>query len=49
MKLVGVNPSAIYDYISVNNEKWIVGESRLNDLLKELHIENFSVEKKDPW
>jgi len=45
-ELVGINPSAIYDYISVNNEKWIVGETRLNDLMKELHIENFSIEKR---
>src|SRR5919202_427036 len=45
-EMVAVNPNADYVYIKVNNEKWIVGESRLQDLSKELHIESFVIEKK---
>ena len=45
-EMVAVNPNADYVYIKVNNEKWIVGESRLQDLSKELHIESFVVEKR---
>ena len=45
-EMVAVNPNANYVYIKVNNEKWIVGESRLQDLSKELHIESFVVEKR---
>src|SRR5918912_1481 len=45
-EMVAVNPTANYVYIKVNNEKWIVGESRLQDLSEELHIESFVVEKR---
>lgn len=45
-EMVGVNPNAIYVYLKVNNEKWIVSENRLADLMKELHIEGFTIEKK---
>src|ERR671939_1434759 len=45
-EMVAVNPNANYVYIRVNNEKWIVGESRLQDLSEELHIESFVVEKR---
>src|SRR5919205_385328 len=45
-EIVAVNPNANYVYIKVNNESWIVGESRLQDLSKELHIESFAVEKR---
>src|ERR687885_58376 len=38
--------NANYVYIKVNNEMWIVGESRLQDLSKELRIESFAVEKR---
>ena len=44
-ELIGVNPKADYAYISLKNERWIVGFDRLNYLMNELHIENFSVEK----
>jgi isoleucyl-tRNA synthetase len=44
-EMIAVNPNANYVYIKVNNEKWIVSESRLQDLTKELHIESFVVEK----
>src|ERR671930_841134 len=45
-EMVAVNPNANYVYIRVNNEKWIVGESRLQDLTKELHIDSFVIEKR---
>src|SRR5919199_909517 len=45
-EMVAVNPNANYVYIKVNNERWIVGESRLQDLSKELRIESFVVEKR---
>ena len=46
-EMVGVNPKADYNYVRINNrqELWIVGADRMNDLMKELHIEDFSVEK----
>lgn len=48
-ELVGVNPKAQYLTIRVNHsnkvEKWIVSESRLDGLMKELRIENFEVLK----
>jgi isoleucyl-tRNA synthetase len=46
-ELVGVNPKARYLTVKINhsnkNEKWIVSESRLEGLMKELKIENFEV------
>jgi isoleucyl-tRNA synthetase len=45
-EMVAVNPNALYVYLEVNNERWIVGENRLHDLMKELHIEDFTIEKK---
>ncbi len=45
-EMVGANPKADYNYVRINNdEQWIVGAARLNDLMKELRIENFRVEK----
>src|SRR6058998_1202440 len=44
-ELIGVNPKADYAYVSLKNERWIVGYDRLDHLMKELHIENFTVEK----
>jgi isoleucyl-tRNA synthetase len=47
-EMVGVNPKADYNYVRINNnddERWIVGADRMNDLMKELHIEDFRVEK----
>ncbi|HEX2304908.1 MAG TPA: isoleucine--tRNA ligase [Nitrososphaeraceae archaeon] len=43
--LIGVNPESDYAYVSIENEKWIVGHDRLNDLMNELNIQNFTVEK----
>jgi isoleucyl-tRNA synthetase len=44
-ELIGVNPESDYAYISIENERWIVGYDRLNDLMNELNIQNFRVEK----
>jgi isoleucyl-tRNA synthetase len=47
-EMVGVNSDANYVYVKVNKneEKWIVSENRLQDLMiKELQIEEFIVEK----
>ena len=45
-EMVGANPKADYNYVRIDNdEQWIVGAARLNDLMKELRIENFRVEK----
>ena len=46
-EMVGANPKADYNYVRINGsgELWIVGSNRMNDLMKELHIENFRVEK----
>lgn len=48
-EMVAVNPNALYVYLEVNNERWIVGENRFHDLMKELHIEDFTIEKKNLW
>ncbi|HZC21329.1 MAG TPA: class I tRNA ligase family protein, partial [Nitrososphaeraceae archaeon] len=45
-EMVGVNPDALYVYVKVKNERWVVSENRLQDLMKELHIEDFAIEKK---
>ena len=45
-EMVGVNPNALYVYVKVKNERWVVSENRLQDLMKELHIEDFAIEKK---
>jgi isoleucyl-tRNA synthetase len=46
-EMVGANPKDDYNYVHINNndERWIVGADRMNDLMKELHIEDFRVEK----
>ena len=45
-EMVGANPKADYHYVRINNDElWIVGADRMNDLMKELHIEQFTVEK----
>ncbi|MGI0038037.1 MAG: class I tRNA ligase family protein, partial [Nitrososphaera sp.] len=47
-EMVGVSPKADYSYIRVNEtgERWIVGADRMVELMKELRIEDYSVEKK---
>jgi isoleucyl-tRNA synthetase len=44
-ELIGVNPESNYAYVSIENEKWIVGHERLKDLMNQLNIQNFTVEK----
>ena len=45
-EMVGANPKADYNYVRINkDELWIVGADRMNDLMKELRIEDFTVEK----
>jgi isoleucyl-tRNA synthetase len=46
-EMVGANPKSDYNYVRIDNddELWIVGSDRMNDLMKELHIEHFRVEK----
>jgi isoleucyl-tRNA synthetase len=46
-EMVGANPKADYNYVRINNDElWVIGADRMNDLMKELHIEDFTVEKK---
>ena len=44
-ELVGVNPDANYVYIEADNQLWIVGETRLEQLMNELHIEFYKIKK----
>jgi isoleucyl-tRNA synthetase len=45
-EMVGANPKADYNYVRISDdERWIVGADRMNDLMKELRIEDFTVEK----
>jgi len=44
-ELIGVNPKAEYAYISIKAERWIVGYDRLNDLMTELKIQDFTIER----
>ena len=43
--MVGLNPEEEYHYIKVENEKWVVGKTRLEEFLKEVKIEEYSIEK----
>ncbi|MDF2770252.1 MAG: ileS, partial [Nitrososphaeraceae archaeon] len=50
-EMIGVNPDAKYVYVTVKNnngkeeEKWIVAEARLQDLMKQFRIYQFKIEK----
>lgn len=44
-EMVGVNPKADYNYIRANGERWLVGADRMQDLMKELRVEDYAVEK----
>src|SRR5918993_314846 len=45
-EMVGANPKANYNYVRINDDElWIVGAERMKDFMKELHIEDFKVEK----
>jgi isoleucyl-tRNA synthetase len=44
-EMVAVNPDANYVYVSVDNEKWIIGENRLLELMKELRVGEYEVDR----
>jgi len=44
-EMVGASPKADYNYVRANGERWIVGADRMQELMKELRIEDYSVEK----
>jgi isoleucyl-tRNA synthetase len=44
-EMVGANPKADYNYVRANGERWIVGADRMQDLMKELRVEDYTVEK----
>ena len=43
--MVGFNPNEEYVYVSVDNEVWIVGKIRLEELMKEIKVEDYKVLK----
>src|SRR5947209_906173 len=43
--MVGVNPDENYVHVKVGNETWIVGEKRLEEFMKEVRIEDYTVVK----
>jgi isoleucyl-tRNA synthetase len=43
--MVGLNPEENYCYVKVNGETWIVGEKRLQELMQEIKVEKYSIEK----
>ena len=50
-EMVGVNPKADYSYVWVNKEnnasgeRWLIGKDRLEELMKELRVEDYKIEK----
>lgn len=43
--MVGVNPDEDYVYVKVGNEIWLIGEKRLQEFMKEIKIEDYTVTK----
>ena len=43
--MVGFNPNEEYVYVSVGDEVWIIGKIRLEELMKEIKIEDYKVLK----
>jgi isoleucyl-tRNA synthetase len=43
-EMIGVNPEAKYVNVTVNSEKWIIAETRLQDLMKQFGIHQFKIE-----
>lgn len=43
--MVGLHPEEDYVYVSINNETWVIGKKRLEELLKEIKIENYKIIK----
>jgi isoleucyl-tRNA synthetase len=44
-EMIGVNPEAKYVYMTINNEKWIIAETRLQDLMRQFGIYQYKIEK----
>ena len=43
--MVGLQPEEDYAYIKVEDETWVVGKTRLEELMTELKIEDYKIEK----
>ncbi len=43
--MIGFNPEEDYVYVKVNDETWIVGKTRLEEFMKEVRVEKYSVLK----
>lgn len=43
--MVGLNPDEDYAYVKVENEKWIIGKTRLDEFFKEVNIEVYEIVK----
>src|SRR5579885_2670926 len=43
--MVGVNPDENYVHVKVGNEIWLIGEKRLEEFMKEVRIEDYSIIK----
>ncbi|MBS3925887.1 MAG: isoleucine--tRNA ligase [Nitrosarchaeum sp.] len=43
--MVGLNPDEDYTYVKVENEKWIIGKTRLEEFFKEVNIEGYEIIK----
>ena len=43
--MVGFNPNEEYVYVSVDNEVWVVGKIRLEELMKEIKVEDYKILK----
>ncbi len=43
--MVGLNPEEDYVHVKIKNETWLVGKSRLEEFMKEVKIEEYSVLK----
>ncbi|HEY8139821.1 MAG TPA: isoleucine--tRNA ligase [Nitrososphaera sp.] len=46
-EMVGVNPDAAYNFVRIatTGELWVVGADRMEDLMKELRIDSYDIEK----
>ncbi|EGG42209.1 isoleucyl-tRNA synthetase [Candidatus Nitrosarchaeum limnium SFB1] len=43
--MVGLNPDEDYAYVKVENETWVVGKTRLEELFKEINVEGYEIIK----
>ena len=43
--MVGLQPEEDYAYVKVEDETWVVGKTRLEELMTELKIEDYKIEK----